>query len=56
MTTNAETLSRLEAANLDIPEEPVECGICGESIDDCWCDDDSDSWELAVREERERLE
>jgi len=58
VTTNAETLSVLEANHLDVPEGPVGCGRCRESIDDCLCDDEGpDEWEResreAMREERE---
>jgi len=59
--SNAETLSRLEAANLDIPEECAcldrygPCSDCAECFICTPGDDEPDSWELAVREERERL-
>jgi hypothetical protein len=56
MTANADTLSVLEANALDIPEE---CPVCADGTDFCPEHDDqdeADSWELAVKEERERLE
>jgi len=57
--SNAELLARLESRYLDISEdEPIDCTcsdnyLCVFHCDDR--DDDADSWELAVREERERF-
>ena len=61
MTTNA-ILARIEDRLLDRYLDARDgCQDCGEPDANCecplpWEEDEADSWELAVKEERERLE